>query len=104
MVTDSMPQQRPDQMTALLKAVRLGLESLTVTGPSVILNSLRREALDSMARRPTQQERETAINRAWLASSTAVQQLRAGDTPAAVQSVDRMYSQVRLAISASRPA
>ena len=102
MMTDSMAHQRPDRTTALFQAIRTGLESLTVTGPSVILNSLHREALEAISRRPTQQEREAAISRGWLASSTALQCLRAGEPPAAAQSVDQMYAELRLAISASR--
>jgi hypothetical protein len=103
MVTDQRTQ-RPEEMTRLLAAIRAGLESLTVAGPSMVLNSLYREALEAVVRRPTQQERETAINQAWLASSEAFQLLRAGNPPAAAQAVDEMYRQVRAAISASRPA
>jgi hypothetical protein len=103
MVTDQRAPQ-PDEMATLLAAIRAGLESLTVAGPSMVLNSLYREALEAVARRPTQHEREMAINQAWLASSKAVQLLRASNPPAAAQAVDEMYRQVRAAISASRPA
>lgn len=103
MVADQAAQ-RPDEMIRLLAAIRVGLESLTATGPSMILNSLYREALEAVANRPTQQERETALSQAWLASNRALQSLRAGNPPAATQAVDEMYSQVRAAISASRPS
>lgn len=103
MVTD-LRTQRPDEMTRRQAAIRAGLESLTVTGPSAVLNLMYREALEAVVRRPTQQEREAALSQAWLASSNAIQHLRAGNPPAAAQAMDEMYSQVRAAISASRPA
>jgi hypothetical protein len=103
-MADSIAHQQPDRTTALFRAIRVGLESLTVTGPSMILNSLHRETLEAIARRPTQQEREAAISRAWVASSTALQLLRTGESSAAAQSVDQMYAEWRLAITASRPA
>src|SRR6476659_6366651 len=87
----------------LLTVIRQGLESLTVTGPSAVLNSLYREALEAVTRRPTLEERERALSQAWMASSRAAQLLRAGNPPAAARAVDEMYSQVRAAISASRP-
>jgi hypothetical protein len=102
MVTNQAELQ-PDGMAELLTAIRQGLESLTVTGPSAVLNSLYREALEAVTRRPTQQERERALSQAWLASSRAAQLLRAGNPPAAAQAVDEMYSQVKAAISASHP-
>jgi hypothetical protein len=69
-----------------LAAIRRGLTSLTVTGPSPMLEGMYREALSAVAHRPSQQERETSLNQASLASS-----------------VEEMYSLVRAAISASRP-
>ena len=57
MVTNQAELQ-PDRMAELLTAIRQGLESLTVTGLSVILNSMYKEALEAVARRPAQQERE----------------------------------------------
>jgi hypothetical protein len=88
----------------LLTEIRAGLESLTVAGSPTVLNSLYQEALHQVARRPSQQEREMAISQAWLASSRALQLLRAGNPSAAAQAVDEMYRQARAAISASRPA
>ena len=102
MVAD-LRANRKEARTAFLAAIRAGLESLTVTGPSVVLDSVYLEALKAVANRPTQQEREAAISRAWEASSRATQLLQAGDPPAAAQAVGEMYSQARLAISASRP-
>jgi hypothetical protein len=103
MVTDQRSQE-PDKMIGLLEAIRAGLESLTVTGPSMILNSLYREALEAVTRRPTQQERETALSQAWLASNEALRLLGTGNSPAGMRAVDEMYQQVRMAISASRPS
>lgn len=89
---------RPDLRTAL----RQGLESLTVTGPSRILERMYREAREAVARRPTPQERETALSQAWAASSRAVQALQSSSPSVAVQSSEEMYSKLREAISASR--
>jgi hypothetical protein len=86
----------------LAAAVRAGLESLTVTGPSPVLESIYREALKAVTQRPSQHEREQAISRAWLASSRATQLMQEGNRPAAMQIQGEMYSLVRAAISASR--
>jgi hypothetical protein len=86
----------------LLTAIKQGLTSLTVTGPSPMLEAMYREALSAVARRPTRQEREMAINQAWLASAQAVQPLPAANQPAAARAVEEMYSRIRAAISASR--
>lgn len=101
MVT-SQAELQPDRMTELLAAIRQGLESLTVTGPSAVLNSLYREALEAVAQRPAPQERETALSRAWLASARANHLMQEGNRAAAAQATEEMYSQVRAAISASR--
>ena len=53
------------------KGLKAGLESFTVTGPSVILESMYREALQAVERHPTQEEREALITRAWQAPSGA---------------------------------
>lgn len=103
MVTDQQIQ-RPDEMSRLLAAIQAGLESLTTTGPSIVLNSLYKEALEAVTRRPTQKERETALTEAWLASSRAVQSLQAGNPPEAARAMDEMYSKLRRAVSASRPS
>jgi len=86
-----------------LAAIKQGLTSLTVIGPSPMLEAMHREALDVVSRRPSQQERETAISQAWLASNKAVHFQQEGNHPAAAQEAQEMYSQVRAAISASRP-
>lgn len=74
-------------MRRVLIAIRAGLESLTVTGPSPVLEEAYREALEAVAHRPTRQERETLLSRAWHASS-----------------VDEMYAQARAALSGSGSA
>ncbi len=85
-----------------LAAIRQGLTSLTVIGPSPMLETMYREALSAVARRPSQQEREMALTQAWLASSRAVHSQQEGNHPAAAKEAQKMYSQVRAAISASR--
>jgi hypothetical protein len=102
MMTDQGARQRLDKMAQLLAAIREGLESLTVTGPSAVLNSLHQETLKAVTQRPSRQEREQAISRAWIASSRAAQLMREGNRPAAMQAQSEMYSLVRAAISASR--
>ena len=102
MVAD-LRTNRTEARAALLAAIRVGLESLTVTGPSRVLESIYREALQAVALRPTPEEREAALGRAWRASSKALEFLQAGNPPAATQATMEMYSQVRFAISASRP-
>jgi hypothetical protein len=87
---------------ATLTLIREGLESLTVTGPSPILNKMYQEALKVVLARPSLQEREAALSRAWLASSRAAQLLQEGNRAAAMRAADEMYGQVRAAISASR--
>src|ERR1700739_4806629 len=87
----------------LLAAIRAGLESLTVSGPSIVLERMYRDALLGVARRPSPEEREAALNRAWQASSRATRLLRAGNRPEAAQAMNEMYSLTRLAISASHP-
>jgi hypothetical protein len=52
-----------------LRAVRQGLESLTVTGPSPALEAMRREALEAVGRRPSRLEREAATDRTLSAQS-----------------------------------
>lgn len=103
MVAD-LTTNRTEARAALLAAIRAGLESLTVTAPSAVLESMYREALQAVARRPTQEEREAALSRAWQASSRAMRLLQAGNPPEATQAVNEMYSQTRIAISGSRPA
>lgn len=103
MVAD-LGTNRTEARAALLAAIRAGLESLTVTGPSRVLESMYREALQAMRRRPTTQEREAALSRAWQASTRAMQLLQAGNPPEATQAVNEMYSQARIAVSGSRPA
>jgi hypothetical protein len=102
MVAD-LRTNRAEARARLLAAIRVGLESLTVTGPSIVLESMYRDALMSVMRRPTTQEREAALSRAWQASAKAMQHLQVGNPPEATQAVEEMYSQIRLAISASRP-
>jgi hypothetical protein len=91
-----MSRERPQGASrrALLAAVKEGLDSLTVTGPSPALEAVYREALEAVRRRPSREEREKAITLAWLASSSA-------SSP--VKAADELYRWVRLAISASRP-
>lgn len=106
MVTDQQVQH-PDQMTGLLAAIRMGLESLTITGPSAILESVYREALLAVTRRPSVEERELSINQAWLAAATSAHSIRRGRVSApelasANQCVEEMYNQLRAAVSASR--
>jgi hypothetical protein len=88
-------------LPTLLAALREGLKSLTVTGPSPVLEVIYREALRAVRYRLSQQEREKALNRAWRASSAASS--LAVSEPAVMKAMDEMYFQVRLAISASRP-
>lgn len=87
---------------AMLAAIRDGLTSLRITGPSPTLEQLHREALEAVTRRPTRHERETALSQAWAASSQAARCLDSGNHPAAARAMDEMYSQVQSAISASR--
>jgi hypothetical protein len=85
-----------------LAAIRQGLTSLTVIGPSPMLEATHRDALSAIARRLSRQEREMALSQAWQASAQAAQSLQAGNPPAAARAVEEMYSRVRAAISASR--
>src|SRR6266702_3564545 len=66
----------------LMAAIRSGLESLTVTGPSRALMTLRAQALKAVINRPSLQEREMMLNQAWQAYSRAVQQQREAYTRA----------------------
>jgi hypothetical protein len=102
MVAD-LRTNRTEARAAFLAAIRVGLESLTVTGPSRVLESMYLEAIQAVALRPTLEEREAALSQAWRASSKAMEFLRAGNPPAAAQATTEMSSQVRFAISASRP-
>jgi len=87
-----------------MEAILRGLESLTIAGPSQILNSLHAQALKTVSHLPAPLEREMALSQAWLASSEAVRLLEEGNRQAAAQAMQEMYSQARAAISASRPA
>ncbi|HEY1920327.1 MAG TPA: hypothetical protein VGH27_32560 [Streptosporangiaceae bacterium] len=83
----------------LAAALREGLESLTITGPFPMLEAMRREALEAIARRPSRQEREKALDQAWLAFRQTAQ----SSPSRAVAATEEMYRQVRAAISASSP-
>lgn len=91
-------QERPP--LTLLAALRQGLESLTVIGPSPVLESVSQEALRAVRNRLSQQEREKVLSRAWLASKMAPS--RAVSKPAVMKATDEFYFLVRAAISASR--
>jgi hypothetical protein len=104
MVTDH-PIPKADVMTpSLMAVIRRGLESLTVMGPSKILNSLHARALKAVMLRPSQQEREMMLNQAWLASSRAKQEhLKARNRQALLnRETQELYKLTRQAISASR--
>lgn len=102
MVTNR-PISKADVMTpSRIAAIRRGLESLTVTGPSQVLNSVHAQALKAVMQRPTQQERLMMLNQAWLASSRAMQQFQAQQAMLA-RETQELYRLTREAISASRP-
>ena len=94
---------QPARITELLAAIRRGLESLTITGPSPALTALYQDALTTTRRRPSPQEREIAVSQALTASNRALQMLREGNPAAAARATDEMYSRLRSAISATRP-
>ena len=66
--------------------VRRGLESLTVTGPSPVLEEVYRDALRAVRNRPSQQAREAALSQAWQAAD-----------------VDEMWSAIKEAVRAGAP-
>ena len=100
-----MVTSQPIQQTDLfrrLAALREGLRSLKITGPFPALEETHQQALEQVRQRPTLEEREAALNRAWQASSRAVHLLRTGHSSQAVRAVEDMYSHVQAAISATR--
>ena len=87
----------------LLLAIRQGLESLTVTRHSAVLNSMHAEALKAVMQMPMLDQRELALSQAWLASARAIEAFRVANAALAAQETQEMYRLIRLAISASRP-
>ena len=102
MVTSQEGAWLPVTMPSSVAMLREGLESLTVTGPSRMLEAIYREARNAVIRRPSREDRELAISQAWASSSKAAQLAQEGNQPAAARLMDQMYSEMRAAISASR--
>ena len=100
MVAD-LKTNRAQARWALMTAIRAGLESLTVPGPSAVLETTYRNALRAVMNRPTAQERAFLLDQAWEASDLAIRLLRAGDRKPAEQMMGEMYRHTREAISAT---
>src|SRR6266568_3799628 len=88
----------------LMAAIRSGLESLTVTGPSRALMTLRAQALKAVINRPSLQEREMMLNQAWQAYSRAVQLQREAYTRAVQLQREAHTRAVQVQMEASRRA
>lgn len=101
MVADQRAQ-RAEKKASWRRAIRDGLDSLTVTGPSAVLDEMCREARERVENLPTQQETEAALSHAREARERAHELWMAGDWAAARQAREEMQGHLDTAFSGYR--